>query len=188
MIVLIVGGSKSGKSRIAQDIAKQLDTGGGLYYFATMKPTDGEDIARIKRHLTERDGLGFTTVERSENILEGEAMGEGATVLFDSLTALVANEMFKTVKGEFEFDAASPTRVLADTLELAKRVKNIVFVADDILRDGGIFDAYTNAYLKGLAHIVRGIAKEANAVYEACAGSVVAHKGGAILINSEATE
>lgn len=188
MIVLIVGGSKSGKSRIAQEIAKQLDTGGGLCYFATMKPTDGEDVARIKRHLAERDGLGFTTVERSENILEGEAMGEGATVLFDSLTALVANEMFKTVKGEFVFDASSPERVLADTLELAKRVKNIVFVADDILRDGGIFDAYTNAYLKGLAHIVRGIAKEANAVYEACAGSIVAHKGEAIFINKGGME
>lgn len=178
MRVLIIGGSKSGKSHAAQDIAKKLDTGEKLYYFATMKPVDGEDVERIEKHIIDRAGMGFLTVERSKNILEGEALCENSTVLFDSVTALLSNEMFQTdERGGFFFDGAAPQRVLGDIAALSRRVKNFVVVADDILRGGGNFDEYTDAFLKGLARILCGFAAEADIVLEASCGRLIARKG-----------
>jgi adenosyl cobinamide kinase/adenosyl cobinamide phosphate guanylyltransferase len=66
-----------------------------LYYVATMKSADSEDDARIIRHKQERDGWGFTTVEQPvdiENILQ--KCDCNGSFLLDSLTAILANEMF----------------------------------------------------------------------------------------------
>ena len=60
MTYLLIGGSKSGKSHLAQQLCRSL--GGPLVYWATMEPVDGEDRARIARHLDERAGWGFSTV------------------------------------------------------------------------------------------------------------------------------
>ena len=43
MIILVVGGAKSGKSDYAEKIAQMLHEGGNLYYIATMNPHDEED-------------------------------------------------------------------------------------------------------------------------------------------------
>ena len=51
MRILLLGGSKSGKSGLAQRLARDLSEGNSLYYWATMEPTDEEDRARIRRHL-----------------------------------------------------------------------------------------------------------------------------------------
>ncbi|QHI72759.1 bifunctional adenosylcobinamide kinase/adenosylcobinamide-phosphate guanylyltransferase [Aminipila terrae] len=72
MNVFISGGCKNGKSMFAQTIARDMaqEKKVELYYLATMRPVDEEDLARIKRHMQEREGWGFTTVEQSENICE----------------------------------------------------------------------------------------------------------------------
>ena len=62
MRILLLGGSKSGKSGLAQRLARDLSEGNSLYYWATMEPTDEEDRARIRRHLADRAGWGFQTV------------------------------------------------------------------------------------------------------------------------------
>ena len=61
MTYFLSGGSKSGKSMLAQKIAKALPA--PHYYLATLRPTDAEDRAIVARHLQERDGWGFTTLE-----------------------------------------------------------------------------------------------------------------------------
>ena len=63
MRLLFIGGCKSGKSSAAQRIAKLLGENAPLYYWATMEPHDDEDLARIRRHIADRDGWGFTTVD-----------------------------------------------------------------------------------------------------------------------------
>ena len=40
MRILLLGGSKSGKSGLAQRLARDLSEGNSLYYWATMEPTD----------------------------------------------------------------------------------------------------------------------------------------------------
>ena len=63
MRIFITGGCKNGKSYYAQTLAK-AQQGLPLYYVATMEPRDEEDRLRIARHLKEREGWGFVTVEQ----------------------------------------------------------------------------------------------------------------------------
>ena len=53
---------------IARDMAQSQNV--PLYYIATMIPTDDEDRARIRRHLSERDGWGFETIEQGRRICD----------------------------------------------------------------------------------------------------------------------
>ena len=111
MKILLVGGSKSGKSGLAQRLCVRLAAGAPMIYWATMEPVDGEDRARIARHLDERAGWGFSTVECGR-ALERAALPERACVLFDSVTALLANEMFSGAQP----DAAAPERAAQELL------------------------------------------------------------------------
>ena len=94
MTYFLSGGSKSGKSMLAQSISKSLPA--PHYYLATLRPTDEEDRAIVRRHLQERDGWGFETIECESGILSAlELAPENGTFLLDSVTALLANEMFR---------------------------------------------------------------------------------------------
>ena len=70
MTVFISGGAKCGKSSFAQDLTVALAGNGKRYYVATMIPTGEEDFNRIRRHIADRDGMGFETVECFRNILD----------------------------------------------------------------------------------------------------------------------
>ena len=86
MTVFLSGGAKNGKSTLAQTVTKTLAKGGAMYYVATMIPHDSEDDARIARHLQERDGWGFATLECGKQVKKVIADGniQGA-FLFDSV-------------------------------------------------------------------------------------------------------
>ena len=43
MKILLVGGSKSGKSGLAQRLCVRLAAGAPMIYWATMEPVDGEE-------------------------------------------------------------------------------------------------------------------------------------------------
>ena len=70
MTYFISGGAKNGKSTLAQDLTVALSKGGKHYYVATMISTGAEDDDRIRRHIADRAGLGFETVECFRNIME----------------------------------------------------------------------------------------------------------------------
>lgn len=134
MRILLIGGSKSGKSLLAQQLCLRLSGGGRRVYWATMEPVDGEDRARIARHLRERDGWGFETVECGRAILRAADRAIGATVLFDSATALLACEMFSAAG----FDPEAGTRAAEELLVLSRRADHFVCVCDDLFRDGDL--------------------------------------------------
>ena len=68
MRILLIGGSKSGKSTAAQRLRRHLAAGAPLYYWATMTPRDSEDHQRILRHIADREGWGFRPIERSTGL------------------------------------------------------------------------------------------------------------------------
>lgn len=128
MRALLLGGSKSGKSNAAQRLAVALAAGNPRYYWATMEPVDEEDLARVQRHLEDRAGLGFQTVERGTDLPGALALLDPrGTVLLDSVTALLANEMFQK-----EMDALAPERVAKELLLVSRSVAHMVCVCDDI--------------------------------------------------------
>jgi adenosylcobinamide kinase/adenosylcobinamide-phosphate guanylyltransferase len=173
MRILLAGGSKSGKSSLAQDIAIKLSNGGPRYYWATMEPTDREDDDRIERHIADRAGLGFVTVERGRALLSGELPPDDAAVLFDSVTALLANEMFGA-----GFNPDAPERALNELLALSEKCADFICVADEVFRDGAVYDETTETYRRGLAAILRGLAESFDTVAEVACGIPKLYKGG----------
>ena len=172
MRIFISGGCKNGKSTFAQTLAKAMGT--PLYYIATMIPHDDEDRARIKRHLDERAGWGFETIECGRNILSClDGADTSGSFLMDSVTALVSNEMFPPDG----YDGACGQRVAEELAELAERAENIVFVSDFIYADAAEYDEYTETYRKALAAADRVLAKRCDTVIEVCSRNIILHKG-----------
>jgi Adenosyl cobinamide kinase/adenosyl cobinamide phosphate guanylyltransferase len=173
--IFISGGCKNGKSYYAQHLAKQQaeQKDVPLYYLATMEPADDEDHARILRHRQERDGWGFTTLERSRGVSGLDADFSGSFLL-DSVTALLSNEMFQR---DGSVDMTSYLRVAEELEELADKSGNIVFVSDYIYSDAARYDELTELYRKGLAWIDRVLAKKCEAVIEVTYGNIRLIKG-----------
>ena len=172
MNVFISGGCKNGKSFFAQRKAKELaeNRSKPLYYIATMIPRDDEDRARIKRHIGERSGWGFETVEQGRNlaeILDMPDVDNSGVFLMDSVTALLSNEMFDD-SGNFIETALEHVR--EDVLKFARGTGNTVFVSDYIYSDAVAYDELTEEYRRGLALIDRALAAECEEVWEIAYG------------------
>ena len=178
MTVLIVGGSKSGKSSLAQNVCAELAGDGPLYYLATMIPQDGEDEARIARHIEDRAGMGFKTLEQGRDLTAVLSRAEkNGTFLLDSVTALLLNELYPDPT-TWKLDPAAPDRCQAGLEALCGQVKNIVLVSDYIYSDAMKYDEETEIYRRGLAQLDRFLAGIADTVIEVSAGSHIFHKGG----------
>ena len=54
MLQLILGGARSGKSRLAEKLA--AESGYAVTYIATSQPLDGEMNARVRHHRERRPG------------------------------------------------------------------------------------------------------------------------------------
>lgn len=175
MLILIVGGSKSGKSMLGQNIAKKLeDKYGDLYYIATMKPYDKEDVKRINNHLIERDGWGFRTIEQSRNIEEIiEKVKKGDTLLLDSITSLVTNEMF--LEDQFIMDVSN--KIFNGIKEICNKDVNLVIVTDYLFSDAISYDDYTEAFRREMGNINIKLAKISDIVIECCFNNKIIHKG-----------
>ncbi len=167
MKALVMGGSKSGKSDFAQTLAIQAAEGGALWYVATMRPADEEDEARVASHRAGRAGMGFITRELPDVTSFQDAIPWPGTVLVDSVTALLANEMFSP---EGTLDNTAPTRVADCLLRLAGQAPHIVFVCDTVFSDAIDFDAFTNAFRAGLAYVAARLADVCEGVIEVTAG------------------
>ncbi len=176
MHIYISGGCKNGKSYHAQRLARAL--GRPLYYMATMIPADAEDDARIARHIADRAGWGFATIERGRGILGAlDGANPSGSFLLDSVTALLANEMFSPAG----FDPSAPERVAAELEGFLSRTANAVLVSDYIYGDAALYDETTEAYIAGLARVDRRLAAASDVVQEICAGRAICHKGRELL-------
>lgn len=72
MNIFISGGCKNGKSHHAQELVRCMAEEKSLpmYYIATMISTGPEDDIRIKRHIRDREGWGFITLEQPRNLCD----------------------------------------------------------------------------------------------------------------------
>ena len=175
MTVLISGGAKNGKSSLAQDLAVRMADGGNLYYIATMIPVDDEDRDRIRRHVEDRRGMGFQTIECGRGILSSlENTDKNGTFLVDSLTALLANEMFHSGS----IDRMAGTRCAGEVVQFSNSVKNAVLVSDNIFCDAAEYDEVTELYRRSLATVDRAAAQACGTVIELSVGCQVVFKGG----------
>ena len=174
MTVFISGGAKCGKSSLAQDLSVALAKGGKHYYVATMIPSGAEDYERIRRHIADRDGLGFETVECFKNIMS--VADTDGTYLVDSVTSLIQNSLFPVEKN-YEMDLDGAARCADELIRFARAVRHAVFVSDYIYSDADRYSESTEMYRKCLADIDRRLAKVCDTVIEVSAGQFIIHKG-----------
>lgn len=188
MITLVTGGSGSGKSAYAEDVAVSAE-GTEKYYIATMQIYDAEGERKVERHRKLRAGKGFTTVESPRNVgqvvfptftetkkvckdcrePEHSRKKQGRrTALLECMSNLVANEMFST-DGMREEDAVV-TKVVQDMELLATKLDHLVIVTNNVFEDGIPYDEGTMAYLRALGRINTVLAKRADRVVEVVVG------------------
>ncbi|MGQ9717635.1 MAG: bifunctional adenosylcobinamide kinase/adenosylcobinamide-phosphate guanylyltransferase [Anaerolineae bacterium] len=115
MVVLILGGARSGKSDYAQRLAGEM--GKPVLYVATATVGDEEMAKRIARHRAARPAH-WRTVEAPVGVGRALArvLGDGEVVLLDCLTLLVSNLLMAL--GETADADALEGRVTAELEEL----------------------------------------------------------------------
>lgn len=92
MLTLITGGARSGKSRLAEQLASSTD--GPVTYIATAQPGDAEMRLRIRRH-KQRRPAEWETVEEPLDLLDACGRARGEVVLLDCLSLWVANRLLQ---------------------------------------------------------------------------------------------
>lgn len=89
-ITLITGGSRSGKSRFALEVASEM--GGKKLFVATCPQMDDEMDERIRHHRLERAHLRWETVEEEVDLaLVLGAREDVSVILVDCLTLWISN-------------------------------------------------------------------------------------------------
>jgi adenosylcobinamide kinase/adenosylcobinamide-phosphate guanylyltransferase len=171
MMVLISGGSGSGKSELAERLITTLSCGKSLKYLATMQPYGDEAHARILRHQAMRKQRNFETVEVYQD-LETLRIEEGSNVLLECMSNLLANEMFRA---EPSNDVVE--KVLHGVERLNSMSENLVIVSNEIFSDGCQYDSSTVEYIKALGTINRRLATLSDCVVECVFGNPIVYKG-----------
>jgi adenosylcobinamide kinase/adenosylcobinamide-phosphate guanylyltransferase len=92
-MILITGGSRSGKSSYAQNAAESLNS--SRLFLATCPVIDEEMTGRIQKHQQERSGRGWDTIEEPVSLAAAiEKASAYETVLVDCLTLWINNLMY----------------------------------------------------------------------------------------------
>ena len=171
MVIMIIGGSGSGKSEFAENMAFNLSKQ-KLIYLATMIPYDREGYERVEKHRKMRFNKGFETIEIYTD-LKNLTLTPKSTVLLECMSNLLANEMFeKNGAGDKAVE-----EIIMGIDNLIKCAKNTVIVSNDIFGDGMSYDGKTREYISNLGLINRHISLKADIIYEFVCGIPVAVKG-----------
>lgn len=168
MLTVITGGSKCGKSSIAEDILSRFN--GKKIYIATMEPYCEEAHVAIERHRKMRLGKGFETVEKYTDIHD-ISIPDGCGVLLECACNLMANEMFSAGKKE-------PVRKIMNGVDrLTERASEVIIVTNSVGEDGIVYPAETMDYIKNMGLLNCALSERADRVIEAVYGIPVMLKG-----------
>lgn len=190
-IVLITGGSGSGKSAFAEKLVLEQPAE-NRYYLATMQVYGAEGRERVMRHRQMRQGKGFETLEHPTDVADciGQILSPSeAVVLLECMSNLVANEMF-TETGTIQQELVIQ-KITQHMQKLFDATGHVIVVTNNVFEDGKCnpyinelrgFAAYENyapetiAYIEALGQINIWLAEQADTVYEVVAGQAVCWK------------
>lgn len=123
-LILVLGGSRSGKSEFAEKIAGSL--GGRVFYVATATVRDKEMADRIRLH-KERRPQSWKTIEEEKDVLSVLKKGrQGDVYLLDCLTVWLTNLLLESKKEAY---------ILEQAVGIASSVKNgihLVIVSSEV--------------------------------------------------------
>ena len=124
-LTLLLGGARSGKSRLAVDIGDRYDAG-PVTFIATAPRLDGDMQQRIERHRAERPSQWSTVEEQLD--LESAIAGVGAgLIIVDCLTLWTSNMMWHD-RTDDEIERAA-----ANAAELARaHLGDVVAISNEV--------------------------------------------------------
>lgn len=162
MLTLILGHSKSGKSRFAEIYTASTATG-PLLYIATLIPVgEGETGAGlIQRHRAQRQGMGFQTVEKPMH-LASVPVPANASILLEDASNLLGNHLFCPGSPQRE-QAVEAT--LSEITNLASRCRQLVVVSINSFPANQATNAETRMYIDQMNQLNAQLFSMAGQVY-----------------------
>lgn len=177
---LVLGGSRSGKSQFAEEIATRSDK--RVTYIATAAIFDEEMAARVKLH-RERRAKDWLTIEEERNVLEVlNQGGEGDIFLLDCATVWLSNLLFYQQSLAPNTPAQAIEKQLmamvTDLTETTKSGLDLIVVSNEIGL-GVVPEHYLGRLFRDLAGKANQLlATRADSVYLVVAGIPMEIKGG----------
>ena len=171
MLVVVTGGSGSGKSAFAEETVLSLGEARRIY-IATMQAFDEESHRRIRRHRHMRAGKGFETIERYTE-LDELLVPKDCVVLLECMSNLVANEMFR----EDGFHPEVAERITEGVENLLSQAKHVVIVTNEIFSDGILYGEESEQYKKSWDRSTRSWQSWRKRLWKSYTGSLYGTKG-----------
>ncbi len=176
-LTFILGGARSGKSRLAQSLAITR-AGDAVLYVATLRETpevaaDAEMQARIARHRAQRPAAWRTLVagdDPATDILRALHDPNLNMVLLDCLSMLISGALFmsETIPDQVEDRAVDTADALLDAYRASGR--DWIVVSNEVGLSVVPENAYARAYRDALGRANQRVAEFADEVYFVAAG------------------
>lgn len=182
-LTLVIGGTRSGKSRHAERLAAA--SGRPVRYIATADPSDPSMAERIREHAARRPP-GWSAVEAGDGLASAVAGAEeGSCVLLDGIGPWIATALHRVGAFEGRLEGEAPRRLREEVLagvsgvvEAAKGEDPVIVVAEEAGQ--GILPAEraSRLWLDLLGEAAQLLAAEASRVELVVAGRAVSLDGG----------
>ena len=166
--IFILGGTRSGKSRLAEETAAILSE--RVLYLATASPGDDEMRRRIAAHIKRRPRQ-WRTLERQTDIAAALRRdgGDESVIIVDCLTLLLSN-LLGTLPDPADFEESAVAEVAA-LLTLARQSKATFIIVSSEVGLGLVPEnAAGRRYRDALGQINQMAAEAADEVYLMVAG------------------
>ena len=175
-IVVITGGSRSGKSTFAQQLAESLSE--TRTYIATCPVVDGEIADRIEKHRRDRQNRRWQTIEEEIDLAGAldQGMQEGSgkeevdkkkegVILVDCLTLWINNLLFQAERRGASFSEEDIVVASQEVMQAARsRDGTVIFVSNEVGM-GIVPDHFSGRLFRDLAGRCNQVfAREADAV------------------------
>lgn len=173
MLELILGGARSGKSRLAEKLASE--SGLDVVYIATSQPLDGEMSARVAQHRARRPAH-WALVEEPlalARVLREQA-GPGRCLLVDCLTLWLTNLLMQDDSARLQEERDA---LLACVAQLPGR---ILLVSNETGLGVVPLGELTRRYVDEAGWLHQALAEKSQRVVFTVAGLPMLLKGGAL--------
>ncbi len=173
MLQLILGGARSGKSRLAEKLA--VDSALPVIYIATSQPLDGEMNARVALHRERRPddwGLIEEPVELARVLRENAAVGR--CLLVDCLTLWLTNLLMLEDAERLVFERDELLQTLASL------PGEIIFVSNETGMGVVPLGELTRRYVDEAGWLHQALAEQCQRVVLTVAGLPLTLKGTAL--------
>ncbi|WP_069649963.1 bifunctional adenosylcobinamide kinase/adenosylcobinamide-phosphate guanylyltransferase [Caloranaerobacter ferrireducens] len=126
-LILITGGARSGKSTLAEKLAKEL--GKNVVYIATAIPFDEGMIDRIEKHKNSRP-KEWVTIERYRDfneLINNKDFIKADTILLDCITLMITNLLLES---GLDFDRCSMFDVEKVEKNIIDEIEKLLFIVE----------------------------------------------------------